>query len=488
MNAVDPALAAKAAATRPQMLPKRRRDDHAFLAADLEILETPASPIRLALILTIAAFALIAMTWAWFGHIEIIAIAQGKIQPTGRVKVIQPVETGKVAALHVENGERVAAGDVLIEMETGDAKAEAAATSAELSAAQAEVLRRTTALSLARRDPIPTSTTIDWPTDIPAPIRAREEHVLAGDLQQLTNSIASFDAQIAQKIVERDRLSDTVAAEEDLLKTLTERVDMRSALASISAGSRSNVLDAIETLQTQRTVLTTQKNQRDTAIANIDVLKRDRAKAISSFIADNEQKLADAARKVDGLQEKRIKDQLRLDHLTLKSPIAGTVTGLTVTTVGQVITTGEEVLRIVPEGAHLEIEAYLANRDIGFIHAGQPVIIKVDSFPFTRYGSLHGEVTRVGRDALPEQDARNAEAIGTQGAKPAMFATAERTQNLVYPVTIALKETTITVDGEAVPLKPGMAVSAEVATGKRRIIDYFLAPLVEVQSQAIRER
>ncbi len=98
--------------------------------------------------------------------------------------------------------------------------------------------------------------------------------------------------------------------------------------------------------------------------------------------------LADVSRKGDRLQEKRIKDQLRLDHLTVKSPIAGTVTGLSVTTVGQVIMTGEEVMRIVPERAHLKIEAYLANRDIGFVHAGLSVVVKIASFPFTHYGTL----------------------------------------------------------------------------------------------------
>src|SRR5271166_751818 len=95
--------------------------DREFLPADLEILETPPSPVRMALILLIGALVVSTLVWSWFGRLDIIAAAQGKIQPAGRVKVIQPLDTGRVAAIHVENGQHVKAGDLLIEMDAGDA-------------------------------------------------------------------------------------------------------------------------------------------------------------------------------------------------------------------------------------------------------------------------------------------------------------------------------------------------------------------------------
>lgn len=486
MNAVDPALARLSTSRR--RAPKPRREDREFLPADLEILETPPSPVRLALILAIAGFTLAALAWSWFGHVEIIAQAQGKIQPTGRVKVLQPLETGKVARLHAENGRKVEAGEVLLDMESGEAEAEARATEADLLATRAEALRRRAALTAAARAPIPLTVPIDWPADIPAANRAREEQVLAADLGQLATTLASLEAQLAQKAVERDRLAETIGAQEALLRTLNERVGMRAALVESAAGSRATVIDAVESLQIQETTLTTQRSQFASTVAGITVLERERERQLSGFRADNEQRLADAARRADGLEQTLAKDRLRLDHLSLRSPIAGTVTGLTVTTLGQVVTTGEEVMRIVPEGAGLEIEAYLPNRDVGFVRAGQSVMVKVESFPFTRYGTLKGEVVRVGRDALPEADARSLESLGTQGAKPALFASAERLQNLVYPVTIALREASLTVDGTPVPMTPGMAVTAEIATGERRILDYFLDPLLETGSEAMRER
>ena len=100
--------------------------DRRFLPADLEILETPPSPVRLALILVISAFVVAAIGWAFFGRIDIVAVAHGKIEPNGRVKVIQPLEPGKVAAILVANGQHVTVGETLIEMDAGDAKAEEA--------------------------------------------------------------------------------------------------------------------------------------------------------------------------------------------------------------------------------------------------------------------------------------------------------------------------------------------------------------------------
>ena len=174
--------------------------------------------------------------------------------------------------------------------------------------------------------------------------------------------------------------------------------------------------------------------------------------------------------------------------MTLRSPIDGTVLGLNVTTIGQVLSVGEETMRIVPDDATLEVEGYLSNKDIGFVRMGQTAALKVDSFPFTRYGTVPAQVTSVGHDAIPEPEAQQREANGAQPQKSSLFASAERTQNLVFPITLKLNTEVINIDGKPIPLRPGMSVKIEIATGSRRILDYFLSPLVEVASEAIKER
>jgi hemolysin D len=462
--------------------------DREFLPADLEILETPPSPVRLSLILLICALVAAALVWSWFGRIDIIAVAQGKIQPTGRVKVIQPLEPGKVAAIRVENGEHVSAGQVLLSLDSGDAQAEEADARAAYDGFRAEAARRSVALEAAAArqwSPLPK---IAWDDDISPAIRLREDQALAGELTQLADSAASLDAQIRQKEIERDRVSETMVAQARLVATLQERVDMRSSLVKSGSGAKSAVIDAEESMQYHQTQLAQQKGQRDAAIANLDVLAREKDKAFSNFFADNAQKRAEAQRQADDWREKLAKARFKSARMNLASPIDGTVYGLSVTTIGQVVGGGEELMRVVPEGGALEIEAYLANRDVGFVKPGQQAVVKIESFPFTRYGTLGALVERVASDAIPEPEAQQVEADGARAPREKTFAGGQRTQNLVFPVTLKPDRTVMTVDGQTLALTPGMAVSVEIATGNRRILEYVFSPLVETASKAMKER
>lgn len=354
--------------------------DRRFLPADLEILETPPSPVRFALILVICAFVLGAIAWAYLGRVDIVAIAHGKIEPTGRIKVIQPLAPGKVAAILVANGQHVTSGQPLIEMDDGDAKAEQAEAQDAYDLFVAEFLRRRGAIAVAQaRNLRPPPAT--WEDETPIPLRAREAQVLAGDLNQLANTVADYDAQIAQKTIERDRIADTMKEELSLIATLRERVNMRTILAQSGSGTKSSLIDSDETLQYQITQLAIQKGQRDAADANIAVLTRQRDKAYANFIAENGQQLAEAEKQADDWREKLVKAKLNSARMSLASPIDGVVYGLSVTTIGQVVAGGDELMRIVPEGDALEIQAYLANQDIGFVKSGQSAEVKINSFP-----------------------------------------------------------------------------------------------------------
>jgi hemolysin D len=145
-------------------------------------------------------------------------------------------------------------------------------------------------------------------------------------------------------------------------------------------------------------------------------------------------------------------------------------------------------MRIVPDDGGLEIESYVQNKDIGFIHVDQTAVVKIESFPFIRYGSIDARVTRVAHDAIPEPDAQNLEGNPAKTPKSSYFAGAQRTQNLVFPVTLKADRQVMNVDGLDVPLSPGMAVTVEIKTGKRRILEYLFSPLVETASRAMKER
>lgn len=487
-QSLSASMAKSLADLRYRLNKKARRTDREFLPAALEILETPPSPVRMGLIVIICAFVLVALLWSYFSRIDIIAVAQGKLQPTGRVKVIQPLETSRVLLTKAENGQAVHAGDVLVELDPADAAADAAGVAADLASYSAEVLRRQASIKAAQTDEPSSTLDVAWSAEIPPSIRQREERVYTADILQLRAQVGSLKAQSEQKEAEEQRLRTMITAQNDLITTLEQRVAMRSQLVQMNAGSKSNLIDATETLQYQKTTLAQQKGQLAEAEANMAVYAKDIRRAFETFIADNAQKLAEAERQVGDLSERLKKARSRLDHMTLRSPIDGTIQASTLTTVGQVVTSGQELMRVVPEGAALEIESYLPNKDIGFVKTGDHAIIKIESFPFTRYGTIDAIVTRVARDAIPEPDADQLEKDPSRGMQSVSQAGGQRTQNLVFPVTLRPTESFINIDGTKVQLGAGMAVTTEIRTGTRRILEYVFSPIMKVGSEAMKER
>jgi hemolysin D len=495
IRAVTAAGRALAAARRPAKralarlsAPGANLSDREFLAPALEIVETPPSPVHVAFLWIICAFVFTAIGWAYFGRIDIVAAAQGKFQPIGRVKVVEPLETGRVENVRVANGALVKAGDVLVELDRSSALADVEEARADLSSARAEILRRKTALAAARAHEFDPPPMIDWPEDVAPALREREERVLAADLGELAAIEASFAAERAQKTAERDKLADAVATQKNLVATLQERVNMRTKLVEEKVGARAAVIDATETLQYQITQQAKQEEELASLSAGLEVVSRDAEKAVQTFVSDDAEKLDDAERRVDEVEQRLAKAEAELDRLTLRAPIAGRVQSSIITNVGQVVTSGQEILRIVPEASGLEIEAYVRNRDIGFVSVGQEAVIKVESFPYTRYGAIKARVVRIARDAIPEPDASAIEGDPARASNTEGFAGAERTQNLVFPVVLEPEAAAIAVDGVAEPLTSGMAVTVELKTGARRMLEYFFAPLVEVASKAMRER
>jgi hemolysin D len=180
---------------------------------------------------------------------------------------------------------------------------------------------------------------------------------------------------------------------------------MRQSLVESRAGAKSAVIDATETLQYQITQLAMQQGQLASLIGGLGVVDRDMEKAIESFLSENAQKLSEAERQSEDLEQKLAKALALIEHLTLKAPMSGLIQASTLTTIGQVVASGQEIMRIVPDHARLEIEVYVLNKDIGFVRAGQEAVVKIESVPFTQYGTIDAIVTRVAHDAIPEPDA-----------------------------------------------------------------------------------
>lgn len=474
------------------------RADNEFLPAAIEILETPASPVRAAMIWLICLLAALSLIWAYFGKFDIVATAQGKIQPVGRVKIVQSEEPGRVVVANGANGTHVEKGDILVELDPTVARAEAQALRLRLDALKAEIARRRsqrqTVAAWAKTDIWsatggPRPSTIAFPPETAASTAEREQQLHDAELIKLSQTIANLTAQRRKGIAQVDRLEQTIVAQKTFVSTLSQRVSMRSKLVDAEAGTKAAMIDAQETLLEAERDLVSHKGEHQEARTALDVLKSEADSQLGLFQAENMQRLAEALREAEQAEQELTGASRKLAAMTIRSPETGIVQASAITTVGQVLSPGTELMRLVPSGQKLEIEAYLPNRDIGFVGAGHEAVIKVEAFPFTRYGILKGRVTRIATDAIPEPDARQLEEMSSGNLQSAVpVSNAQRVQNLVYPVVIEPLETNIMVSGKAVPLAPGMTVTVEIKTGQRRILEYLFSPLAEVASGAMKER
>lgn len=475
----------------------RNRADAEFLPAALEILESPPSPIRTSLIWLLCTLAGGAILWSWIGTFDIVATSQGKIQPMGRVKVVQSLETGKVRSVPVSNGQEVKAGDLLVDLDDTELRAEVDMLAVSLAAFRAEILRRDQALAAisavesedgtaAKKNLV---STIAFPENIPPSVRDREQAILEADLAELLSVIGRIQAQAKQKQAEAFRLSSMLAAQRSLVSTLGERVAMRTSLFQSQSGSKADIIDATEVSQRAEADLAEMVGQLSEAENGLEVLAAEKANTIRTFVAENARQRAETARRADEQEQQLKKTTARLKSMQIRSSVNGTVQATAITTVGQIVISGAELMRVVPTGGPIEIEAYLPNKDIGFVRANMPAVIKIEAFPFTRYGVIEGKVIHVATDAIPEPDAQQIEGAATQAVESLIpIGNVQRVQNLVFPVTVRPDRTAISVDGQEISLKPGMAVTVEVKTGKRRILEYLISPISQVTSEAMTER
>lgn len=478
---------AKALAKNVIAFPGRfaRPDNHdlAFLPAALEIVETPASPVGRAIGATVIAIFCLALAWASFGDVDIIASASGKIIPSGRTKVIQPFETGVVRAIHVRDGETVKAGQVLIELDPTMNEAERNHLHSDLVSAQLDIARLRAALE-SNEDPVAGFHPAE---DAPPLLVATQRQLLINQTAEFHAKVTALDRQRGQKEAELATIAATIAKLDAKIPVVLQRVDIRKSLSDRELGSKLTYLESLEQLVDLQQERNVQESRLQEAGAALAAVIQTRAQASAEYQRTLSSDLVEAERKASGLSEDLVKADRRTKYQALTAPVDGVVQQLAIHTVGGVVTPAQALLVVVPADTHLEIEAMVSNRDIGFIHPGQAAEIKVDTFSFTRYGLLHGQVLSVSQDAITRdkpQDKAGGENV--QGAEST--SSEPKGQELLYAARVSLDRTQMQIDDNIVSLSPGMAVTVEIKTGARSIISYLFSPLLRYKHDSLRER
>jgi hemolysin D len=442
--------------------PKRTAEELAFLPAHLELVDSPTSPSARWLIRIIIAFFCIALLWACIGKLDIVAVASGKTVVGSRTKIVQPAETAVVRSIMVRDGQTVKRGDLLIELDaTGTGADYAKAGEALVNAKLAELRFAALAEALSNGK----TPTLAAEPSLPQARHTAEQQLVRSEFAAFQAKRQSLAAAIEQRQAELQTVQAVIgplAQTATIAKTRAE--DFAKLLEGKYVGRHDYLLREQERIAAERD-LATQRSR----IGELNSALHGAREQLRVLETETRQQTLDGLRQareqIAQFAPEVTKTEQRNKLMQLRAPVDGTVQQLAVHTIGGVVTPAQPLLAVVPGKETLEVEATVLNKDIGFVKPGQHVTVKIDSFPYTRYGYLDGVVESVSHDAAQDEKA-----------------------GLVFPARVRLKQSHLSIDGVRVALTPGMSLSAEIKTGKRRVISYLLSPLQKHASEAMREK
>jgi HlyD family type I secretion membrane fusion protein len=471
------------ALTRLKALAVRETNhEREFLPAALEITESPPSPTLRITAGFICLFLLIGLIWAIVSRVDLIATAPGKIVAAGSTKNVQAFETGLVREIKVHNGDLVAKGQVLILLDPTLAGADRTRYQQLLRSATLDQARLEGLLGQGKGDPF---AGVDAPPEM---IQAARDQMIS-ERQAQDAKLLSQEREVTAKKADRASIAAELAKDDGELPLARERAKIREGGVNTGFGSKLDYINAEQQrveLENERAVQVQKLASADAAI-QAAIAERDRTAA--EFVRDRREDLSKAAREVAEARGELAKAQQRTDLTSITAPVDGYVQDLAVHTVGGVVQPGQQLLRVVPSDSAVEVEAIVENADAGFVRVGQEAELKIATFPFTHYGLVHGRVVSIAHDSAPDPETQN-QLPGRDSSAGSGDAPSEvrRSNGLVYVARIAMNDPTIDVDGVRTPLEPGMAVTAEIKTGRRRVIDYILSPIAQHSHDALRER
>lgn len=436
----------------------REREENEFLPAVLEVTETPPSPIARVILWTCMGMLVAGLLWTFFGHVDEVAVANGKVIPTGQVKVIQTQYDGAVKSIRVRDGQQVKAGEVLIELDQ------------TISAADWEQMRKQVAyyrLQLKRleAEQLGESFSPGIDADVDPQDLANQKHLFESRTAEYRQRLALTEAKVAEQTAIQSSANATMTKYSELLRVATEQEQRMKSLMEQDAVSyfaylqyESRRIELEQNVAAQRAEIARVQSTLQQALKERESLKAERAKEIASRIVEDRKQLM-------AYTEELKKAEQKSRQATIVSPVDGRVTQLAVHTMGAVVKAAQALMVIVPDGTRLEVEAWAANKDIGFLRIGQPAEIKIETFNFQRYGTIEATVSDIGADAKEDNARGN-----------------------IYRLVLQLQQQDMQVGGQEVPLSPGMTATAEIKIRQKRIIEFFLDPFRKYKSEALRER
>lgn len=481
----------------PVKVPSRPVANPNYVNFDQAVLLRQSPILSRTIMLSLILLACFGITWAYFAKIEQVVPATGQLKPEGSIKEVQAPVNGVVKSVHVKDGQKVNPGDLLLTFET-------VATVAELDSLnnirqalieENEIYRRLMANSYT------TASELEFiraklPANAEFLLKSRtalvnENELLRAELSNL-NTVAGLgvDEQQRLQFAQKEFDSRSAAAQLEVEKTRKElaQIRVRKSDTQSSLAIQQKILDKIKILAEEGGIsqlqYLNQQQQVQRLTAEVDQLEQElqrlqftidqgqeqlkntvaaSGKSVLEKIADNKKRIAEIDSQFMRIllsNDQRLADvnskisqvQLNFEYQELRAPVGGTIFDLQAKTPGFVANTSQTLLQIVPNENFLA-EVFITNRDIGFVREGMKTDVRIESFPFSQFGDIKGQVVSIGSDALPPD---------------------EIYQFYRFPATISLDKQYLDAHGRKISLQSGMSISANIKVREdRRVMNLF---------------
>ena len=444
---------------------KRKLHEIEFLPAALEVQQTPPSPVGRAISYIVILFFAAAVAWACIGKVDIVAVAHGKIIPTGKSKVIQPVELGKVTAIHIREGQSVKKGDLLVDLDPTSTQADVGRLQAEFQMMQASRERTIALLNAVEADSNSPDEFYKPIADINVAISQAQRDSMLSQFEEHQSRKQALKNEIQRKHAENSVIRENIKKLEEVIPLITERVLSYEKLLAEDLVARNDYYELEQERIEQVQDLAAFRSQLSETRQAIQQAKAQLKASGAEFKKTIYQEKAQLETQISGIEKELVKATMRESLQRITAPVDGVIQQLSIHTVGGVVTPAQELMVIVPDQQQLEAEVFIENKDIGFVEEQHIAEIKVDAFPFTKYGTIDGEILNVSNDAVENEQ-----------------------MGWVFLSRVSLEKSKMQVGEKLVNLTPGMSVTVEVKTGKRRLIEFFLSPLLRYRQESAKER
>lgn len=437
-------------------------DPYEFLPAYIESMERPPSPTSRITGIVISILVSIGLVWAFWGQLDIHATAHGQLILPIRSQLIQPYELSKVVNILVKDGEYVEAGQKLLVLHMVGSQQETLRCSEQ---------RAFQSLDLARYKALLTSNPLKYlsiPTNIETSVLDRFKAHFLSIWEEHQTMIDKFDGEMAINCSEQIAHQTSIKSLEALLDNISERLETSRKLTASDIMPKMELLTKERELLETRLSISTKQKELKILQAKAAAIEKNKVSYIAQKYSSWHEGLNKAASALRIAEQELAKAEERGRLQILKAPLDGVVQQVAVHTIGGIVQAAQTLMVIAPHNAAKTAEVDIPNKDVGFIRIGQPVTVKIEAFPYSRYGTINGKIVSLSHDSVKRDGHYN------------------QTER-VFPAQIELDQNYIIINSKPVDLTPGMTITAEIKIGKRRVIDYLLSPISTYTSQSCRE-